>query len=79
MLLTSSEDTNTRQFAVITLDLDHFKDINDSMGHNVGDAILRGVGKRLKSALPKEAVVARAGEDEFAVTMELSDETGPAR
>ncbi|MCI5061022.1 MAG: EAL domain-containing protein [Alphaproteobacteria bacterium] len=76
---TSSEDTNTRQFAVITLDLDHFKDINDSMGHNVGDAILRGVGKRLKSALPKEAVVARAGEDEFAVTMELSDETGPAR
>ena len=75
----SNDNTNSKQFAVVTLDLDHFKDINDSMGHNVGDAILRGVGKRLKSALPDHAVVARAGEDEFAVTLELTEENVLAR
>lgn len=60
------------RFAVIAMDLDHFKDINDSMGHNVGDAILRGIGKRLKSALPESAFIARAGEDEYAVMMPLA-------
>ncbi len=68
----TEENSKTPRFAVITLDLDHFKDINDSMGHSVGDAILRGVGKRLRSSLPETAVVARAGEDEFAVTVPLS-------
>jgi diguanylate cyclase (GGDEF)-like protein len=61
-----------KRFVIITLDLDHFKDINDSMGHNIGDAILRGVGKRLRAALPERAVVARSGEDEFAITMPLT-------
>jgi diguanylate cyclase (GGDEF)-like protein len=60
------------RFAVVRLDLDHFKDVNDSMGHNVGDAILRAVGKRLRSSLPESAVVARSGEDEFAVTMPIA-------
>lgn len=68
-----------KRFAVIALDLDHFKDINDSMGHNVGDAILRGVGKRLRAALPPTAVVARSGEDEFAITMPLSTDMNTAR
>lgn len=67
------EHGRTKRFAVIALDLDHFKDINDSMGHNVGDAILRGVGKRLRAAMPESAVVARSGEDEFAITMPLTD------
>jgi diguanylate cyclase (GGDEF)-like protein len=61
----------THRFAVIAMDLDHFKDINDSMGHNVGDAILRAVGKRLRAGLPESAIVARSGEDEFAVTIPL--------
>ena len=65
-------EKTAKRFAVVTLDLDHFKDINDSMGHNVGDAILRGVGKRLRASLPENAVVARAGEDEFAITVPLS-------
>ncbi len=65
-----NQDSLTR-LAVVALDLDHFKDINDSMGHNVGDAILSAVGKRLKAALPDSAVVARTGEDEFAVTYPL--------
>lgn len=63
----------TERFAVVTIDLDHFKDINDSMGHNVGDAILRAVGKRLRTAMPEIATVSRTGEDEFAVTMALSE------
>jgi predicted signal transduction protein with EAL and GGDEF domain len=49
------------------------------MGHNVGDAILRGVGKRLRASLPENAVVARAGEDEFAVTMPLSTDINTSR
>ncbi|QQG36243.1 MAG: EAL domain-containing protein [Micavibrio aeruginosavorus] len=63
---------NPGRYAVIALDLDHFKDINDSMGHNVGDAILRGVAKRLRASLPEQAIVARSGEDEFAITMPLT-------
>ncbi|MFK7838857.1 MAG: putative bifunctional diguanylate cyclase/phosphodiesterase [Bdellovibrionales bacterium] len=67
------------RFGVVTIDLDHFKDVNDSMGHNVGDAILRGVGKRLSSALPESAIVSRSGEDEFAVMMPLTTDINTAR
>jgi len=73
------DESRAKRFAVIAMDLDHFKDINDSMGHNVGDAILRGVGKRLRAALPESAVVARSGEDEFAITMPLSTDMNSAR
>lgn len=66
-------DDNTHSFAVIALDLDHFKDINDSMGHNVGDAILRSVGKKLRAALPETAIVSRTGEDEFALMVPLTE------
>lgn len=61
-----------KKIAVVTLDLDHFKDINDSMGHNVGDAILRGVSKRLRTSLPEYMIVSRNDADEFAVTCVLS-------
>ncbi len=67
----SGEDGKARRFAVVAMDLDHFKDINDSMGHSVGDAILRSVGKRLRAALPEHAMVSRSGEDEFAITVEV--------
>jgi diguanylate cyclase (GGDEF)-like protein len=66
---------NSVRLAIIAVDLDHFKDVNDSMGHNVGDAILGAVGKRLRSALPESAIVARTGEDEFAITMPLAGDT----
>ncbi|NQZ13465.1 MAG: EAL domain-containing protein [Alphaproteobacteria bacterium] len=72
-------DDKSPRIAVITMDLDHFKDINDSMGHNVGDAILRGVGKRLRTSLPDSAIVARSGEDEFAVCMPLSTDLNNGR
>lgn len=72
-------DGTAERFAVITIDLDHFKDINDSMGHNVGDAILRSVAKRLRAAMPESAVVSRSGEDEYAIMMPLSTDITTSR
>ena len=75
----TKHDGSADRFAVVTIDLDHFKDINDSMGHNVGDAILRGVGKRLRGAMPESAVVSRSGEDEYAIMMPLSTDITSSR
>jgi diguanylate cyclase (GGDEF)-like protein len=57
-------------FAVLYLDLDRFKIINDSMGHAVGDQLLIQVGKRLQSALRNTDTVSRLGGDEFAILMD---------
>ncbi|MEW6766447.1 MAG: EAL domain-containing protein [Pseudomonadota bacterium] len=53
--------------AVLFLDLDNFKAINDTLGHAIGDKLLKGVTKRLKSSLREDDSVARLGSDEFAV------------
>ncbi len=55
--------------AMLFLDLDHFKKINDTWGHRAGDAILHEVGKRLRSSLRQEDVVGRYGGEEFALVL----------
>jgi diguanylate cyclase (GGDEF)-like protein/PAS domain S-box-containing protein len=61
---------NEKLLALLFLDLDHFKRINDSLGHDVGDALLQEAAKRLKGSLRETDSVSRIGGDEFTVILE---------
>ena len=60
---------NDEKFAILFLDLDHFKNINDTLGHNIGDALLQTVAKILKSNVTEESLISRIGGDEFIVVL----------
>ena len=58
---------SAEKVAVLVLGLDNFKAVNDTLGHGVGDKLLRGVAKRLRSTLREEDALARLNSDEFAI------------
>ena len=58
---------NGETLAILCLDLDQFKTVNDTLGHPVGDVLLKAVAKRIKSYLSEDDTVARLGGDEFAI------------
>jgi diguanylate cyclase (GGDEF)-like protein/PAS domain S-box-containing protein len=66
------------ELAVMFLDLDHFKNVNDNLGHRIGDALLVEIAKRVKSATREEDTVSRLGGDEFILLLPNTDADGAA-
>ncbi len=64
------KDAPRRPVALMMLDLDRFKQVNDTLGHNAGDALIAAVGHRLRSVCDHSSVLARLGGDEFAILEE---------
>lgn len=70
---------SNRQLSLMFLDLDHFKDINDTLGHSIGDALLIELAKRLRLLLREEDTVTRLGGDEFILLLPGIDALGAAQ
>lgn len=64
----------TRSAAVLLIDLDRFREINDTLGHDRGDILLQQIGRRLRAAVNESDTISRMGGDEFAVLLPVVDE-----
>lgn len=71
-------ERSQQPLAVLYMDLDHFKHINDSLGYSAGDAVLVEVAQRLKSVLRDEDILSRQGGDEFVFVLPYTDAKGAA-
>ncbi len=67
------EEGPKKRGALLLMDLDGFKEVNDSLGHSIGDLVLKEIAGRFASLLPAGAFVARLGGDEFALVLQRSD------
>ena len=74
MAITGAHRTG-QQLAVLVIDMDRFKHINDTFGHNIGDLLLQAVGQRFTDTLRKSDTVARMGGDEFFILAAISDDS----
>jgi diguanylate cyclase (GGDEF)-like protein len=72
-------ERQSERAAVMVLDLDHFKKVNDSLGHEAGNQLIRQVAERLSGALRAEDTVARTGSDEFTILLPSMEGIGGAR
>src|SRR6185369_2843086 len=62
--------TNGQKLGLLFVDVDNFKSINDTLGHNYGDRVLQGISDRLREAAKGRALLARLGGDEFTILLE---------
>ncbi|MDG1694526.1 MAG: EAL domain-containing protein [Porticoccaceae bacterium] len=69
-LMIDQSNVEKTMFAVLFLDLDHFKVVNDTMGHDVGDLLLKAVADRLRDFLRGQDLIARLGGDEFTIVLQ---------
>ncbi len=67
-LIVDSKHDN-KEFAFLFLDIDHFKSVNDELGHSLGDELLKSISSRIQEAIPEHDFVARVGGDEFVVIL----------
>jgi diguanylate cyclase len=74
-LISEIQSFATRKGSLLLLDLDGFKPVNDSYGHEVGDKVLQQVAQRFTRALPNNALLARLGGDEFGILVDGSQES----
>jgi diguanylate cyclase (GGDEF)-like protein/PAS domain S-box-containing protein len=77
-VLPGSDKNDRAPMALLLLDLDRFKEVNDTLGHQVGDVLLQQIGCRLQGAVRAADLVARLGGDEFAVLLPATDAAGAA-
>jgi len=73
-ILQAKDKSNT--LAIMILDLNRFKDVNDSLGHHLGDELLKRVGTIIQQAIPSDSFLARLGGDEFAIMLNNYNQSG---
>jgi|GEM_PF-2959889 len=73
------ENIVEKQFSIMFVDLDRFKEVNDTYGHQAGDRVIKELAKRIEIVVGDSGLVCRLGGDEFAVLLQIDGDTGKAR